>query len=449
MERFEKQATAIPKWNDLVKFFCTDVIPLFLNNTIIEPLRNAWRLQRDQWHQKLQELEARALVEIEQTFREVQVVVKNSKDKSIKHKMSVIEGLVTGQKKVYGTPLSYTLSVELKQLFSLLLKTGNVDLCQKYAKLATSEMQVIDPNPPSHKKWVLVLGKHQCSYFPNMTELKKACAQGKDVRPAPTAFKLIKETYIEEFHFAPTVTEVFAAREAINKHQFTDPAIVWWYFEGIYWLWNTSETYFDQFIIPKNGEDPKKHFHTMLEKSSWREIAASAKGPAQPCAVPFIFTRNLFLSGLTTLINSVNAYLAHNIEPRSIQPTVPPSASFTLVLDGNELWVKITFQNQETESFYIQRFHEDADPEGSAPFRFVKDLLKVPHAGKRKANLRCKRESASGHINRIHLPQVLKALFFGKSHGSFFEFKGVTVEVFSDIADIVAGLRKRHAKRRG
>src|SRR5580704_17308720 len=99
LERFEKQSREISNRNELVEFFCLNVLPFLAENTTIENLRNEWRIQRDQLHQKIQETDARALTETKTTFREVKTTVGDSGNEVITKKISLIERLITGQEK--------------------------------------------------------------------------------------------------------------------------------------------------------------------------------------------------------------------------------------------------------------------------------------------------------------------------------------------------------------
>ena len=69
------------------------------------------------------------------------------------------------------------------------------------------------------------------------------------------------------------------------------------------------------------------------------------------------------------------------LHPSIADSGIPNLKVFELILDGNELWVRVTFDNQETEKIFVQKFHEGADPAGSHLYQFVKELLKNPEAG--------------------------------------------------------------------
>jgi hypothetical protein len=114
--------------------------------------------------------------------------------------------------------------------------------------------------------------------------------------------------------------------------------------------------------------------------------------------------------------------------------------------------VHVAFENQTVEKFYIQKFHEGADPAGSHLHQFMKETLKDPDSGVKRAKLTRKWESASKHINRLNLPQNLKRAFFTKSHGSHFQFNGARLSLKSnshtDVRLILHELRQNHLKSR-
>ncbi len=82
----------------------------------------------------------------------------------------------------------------------------------------------------------------------------------------PPDYHLVDETYIEEFFFAPTVLEAYAAMDAVHWDRHRDPAVVWWYFESALWCWKTTEFYFDEVVRPKNGIDIRNDFIKALKQ---------------------------------------------------------------------------------------------------------------------------------------------------------------------------------------
>ena len=447
LERFEKQSREITNRNELIELFCEQVVPLLAENALIEDLRKSWSRKRNLMNQRIQESETKALKEIKKTFAEVKNALDNPVDERISPKLALIGRLISGEEKWYGSPLYRFLYDELKQLFEILMQAGYVDLCKNYAKLKIHKIYVqIDPNQA--ERWVRVLKNGHTSIFLSAEEME--VAQKEDdgsLMPVPPDHHLVDETYIEEFSFAPTVLEAYAAMDAVHWDRLQDPAIVWWYLESALWCWKTTEFYFDEIVRPKNGNDHDKHFRTTCEKVTWREIAA-VRDRTQPQSTPIIFTKNLFQVGLRTLINAISIYLSQDANSlvQPVQPSTQPATTFELALDGNELWVEVTFENQMTEKFHIQKFHEGGDPEGSAPFKFIKGIIQDPKAGEKRAKLAYKWESASKHINRLKLPETLKQAFFGKSSSSTFRFNGVKVQLFSNVASIIAELRERHLK---
>lgn len=444
LERFEKQSKEINR-NELVELFCEHVIPSLAENGIIDELRKIWSLKRDQMNRRIQETETKALGEIKETFAEVEKIVRNSLDEKITLKLALIARLISGEEKWYGTPLYRILYDELKQLFEILLQAGYADLCKNYAKIATRKIY-LQTDPNQGERWVRILENGQTSKVLNAEELEIVRVEDREsLLSIPPDYHLVDEAYIEEFSFAPTVLDAYVAMDASHWNRLSDPAVVWWYFESALWCWKTSEFYFDEVIRPKNGNDHGKHFKTTCEKVAWREIAA-VRDRDYSVRAPVIFTEILFRVGLRTLVNAISSYLTQGIElqPRPILTAEKPSAAFDLYLDGNELWVKVTFENEMMENFYIQKFHEGSDPEGSALYKFVKDIINNPQTGEKKADLTYKWESASKHINRLKLPEELKRAFFGKAHSSTFQFKGLKVRLSSSVGGILAELRKRH-----
>lgn len=409
LERFEKQSKGISDRGALVEFFCVQVIPFLSESSIIDELRKIWSLQRDQLDRRLQETETRALEEVKAAFVSLQEAVQSPVNEAIALKLQMIEDFISGEKKRYGLPLYQILYNELKRLLEMLARAGHIDLCKKYAKLATYQIYVgTEPD-----------------------------------------FLLRDETYVKEFFFAPAVLEAYLAREAVHWDSFSDPVVAWWYFESALWCWRTSESYFDTVVRSKNGDDQEKHFKTCCEKNTWQEIA-SVRNRDQSTVAPVVFTHGLFVSGISSLTNAIHIYFAQGSSylKRPIQALTQPPTVFELMLNGNELWVKVTFENHLSDKFYVQSFHEKPNLNGSRLHQFVKDIFQNPRAGEKRAKLTDKWESASKHIHRIKLPELLKSKFFIKTHGSYFQFQGLRIELSHNQKEerglILTELRKRH-----
>ncbi len=453
LERFEQQSKEITDRHGLVTLFCEQVIPLLGKNALLDDLRKHWVLKRDLMHRKIQEKEVKALEEVKATFDELKEAIGNQANKNISQKLILIEGLITGEVKWYGNPLYRILYGELKQLFVILLNKGYIDLCKKYAKIATHKV-CVQTDANQGERWVQVLEEGRTSHILAAAELAVLRREDPEsLMPISPDHHFIDETCVEEFFFAPAVLEAYASWDEVNWDCLCDPTVVWWYFESALHYWKTTEFYFDEVVRPKNGTDHEKHFKTTCEKMAWREIA-SVRNHDDSIKVTIIFTDNFFRVGLRTLVNVINAHISQDpaLSKAELQIIEPALTTFELALDGHELWVNVTFENQAVEKFFIQQFHEGPDPAGSRLHQFMKDTLEDPSSGIRKAKLIKKWESASKHIDRIKLPMVLKREFFTESHGSHFRFHGARISLKSndgpDVKLSLHELRKNHLKSR-
>lgn len=445
LERFEKQAHKIETRDEITAFFCKEVIPLLSQNPTIAILRDLWRSHRDLLNHQAQEADAQALLETKQTFLEIKKSI-NSPNEAIKEKLSFIKKLISGQERVYGSPLYRTIYNQLKQLCELLLENGHLDLCKRYAKLASYKTH-IQKDPKQTIRWARRL-ENGSLYYLSAKEVQEAHENGEEnlILFTPDN-ELNDKIYIEEVTFAPTVIKAYSAMDTIQWKRYQDPAIIWWYFECALWCWKTPETYFDQIMSSKKVKDYEKYFHTLCDKVAWREIAYARDNEVLE-RTPIIFTKEFFQKGLTTLINSINIYLSNGLDSFSSSYSLLKQANviFELVLDGIELWVKATFANQETERFYVQKFYDVSDPEGSQLFKFMKSIFRSPTSGEKKAELEFSWETPSKHINRLKIPYILKEAFFGTAHGSIFNFKGISIELPGDPLDVLRQLQEHHLK---
>ncbi|MDN3508970.1 MAG: hypothetical protein P0S93_02945 [Candidatus Neptunochlamydia sp.] len=435
LERFEKQSRELRR-NELIELFCEQVIPFLEESSLIGELRKEWQTQQDRMSQRIQGVEEKALKEVKETFREVKAGIEKPSHPEVKERLKLIEELVSGKRKLCGAPLYQILYNNLKELIILLLNLGHVSLCREFAKLETRKIYE-QKNLNQGDRWVRVFGDGHKPRVLNAEEMELLSKEEKDALLfLPPDYHLVDKTFIEEFSFAPAVIEAHTAMDAIRWNRLQHPAFVWWYFKGALWCWRTTEFYFDDIVRPKNSQDCEKHFETTCNKGAWHEIA-SAKEKNSEAKSPIIFTNNLFRTGLHTLTNAISMYFsegstlkASHLETSEQLPTI-----FELILDGNELWVGATFENEVAERFYIQKFHEGINGEVSKLHQFVKDIVNNPEPGEKQAKLKYKWESAAKHINRIQLPKFLKEKFFLKSHGSHFQFGGVRIGVLHENKD--------------
>lgn len=448
LERFERQSNEIQNRNELVELFCTQVIPLLAENSLLDELRKGWVHARDQMNLRVNENEAKAWEELKETADAIQITLGICPNEIITKKLALIQRLISGEEKWFGSPLYQILYDELKQLFELLANTGYIDLCKPYAKLAIRQIYVqTDPN--QGERWIRVFGDHHSSKILSADELEIARKENEhSLLQVPPDYHLADETHIEKFTFAPTVLEAYNAMDAVHWNRFQDPVVVWWYFETAHWCWKTTEFYFNEVIRPKNGNDLERHFKTTCDQAAWREIADARDRVTNARRTPVIFTMAFFRAGIRTLANAIASYLSQDPATRDLpfQTTLSSTTTFELVLDGNELWVHVAFENQSIEKFFIQKFNDNAEPEGSYLHRFVKDILKDPTVGTKKAKLTRKWESASKHINRLKIPNFLKASFFRNVYGSSLQFQGNRVAITENekVCQILSELRKRH-----
>ncbi len=397
LKRFEDQALKAQNREDLVKLFCLEVVPFLAEATALDGLKHEWCEQKSKMNNRMQEAEKAALAEIKGAFHQVKRSVGDSGHELITRQIALLERLIHGKEVWHGSPLYRVLYEELQRLLGMLLKAGYQKLCSRFGRVATRTTMFEDG--------------------------------------------AVQELYMEQFSFAPSVSEAYVALDSISTSHLDDPAVAWWYFELALWCWRTPEAYFDMSMSSKFDE---QNFRLVCIRSAWKEIAV-IRDHIDEAVAPVVFTKDLFQKGLKSLINSVMQYAALEGESRK-RAMFRDSAGteFELVLDGNELWVYATLENRESEKFLIQKFHEEAGGELSGMFRFVKDLFDDDRKGERRATLTRKWESTSKLINRIKFPDELRQAFFGKSYGATFYFKGLRVMLKpSSSEDVLKELRER------
>lgn len=451
LERFEKQVEVTASRAELVGLFCRQIIPLLSEHNLIDDLREYWLLRRTQINQKIQELEEKALEEVKGTFVQVREAIGNKTDKRILVKLSLINRLILGDEKWYGNPLYRILYSEMKELFEMLIDAGYVDLCKKYAKTRTRAIY-IETHPQRVDKSAQMFTETGDAKILEGKETEiTSITEQSGLISIPIERHLVDKTYIQEFFFAPIVLEADAARDEVNRDRICDPVIAWWYFDVALRYWNTTEFYFDEIVRPKNGNDHGKHFQTTCEKVAWREISSVKEGDNldRPAVT---FTEGLFRVGLRALINEINIYLSQDpiVFKKQLHSIRTSVTTFELFLDGNELWVNVKFENDAIEKFYIQKFHEGRDLEGSRLYQFMCELLNESSSGGGRPSQKRTWESASKCINRLKLPELLKREFFSRCQGDEFQFRAPLISLKSnsdkDVAQILRQLQENHLK---
>lgn len=389
LERLETDAQKMTDRDELVRFFCERVVPFLAESDVISDLRSDWQKKYIQTNEAICDLQRRATTEVLASLQELKDSLCKSRDVKIRQQLLHLDEIAKQEE----PPRYETLYYELKNLLFLALQAGYVDLCKRYALLASRKVYV--------------------------------------------ANQLSDEPYIDTFVFAPSVIKAYEAIENVHLGRLHDPSIVWGYFESVMWCWKTPRIYFEQ---PTKKDQPIS-FQVLCNMSAWMEIAAT-RDRLELRSPVVIFTNDLFQRGLNVIINAISMFLA-GAPIRAVSTSCDPEVAFTLVLDGNELWVHATFENWATEKFLVQAFHEGDDGEGSSLFKFVKSIFASPQRGERRARLLSEWETASKHISRLRLPEELKQAFFGqKAHGSTYYFAGTQVRI-KKAETIVKILRER------
>lgn len=399
--RFEVDAQGMVEHAEVVRFFCQTVLPFLAENTLISHLRSAWKKKYAQVDGEISVLQDQALGEVLASYHEMRPSLSKSKNAEIRQQIALLEGLTK-----HVSPSQYhMLSEEVKTLLHLALHAGYVDLCKRYAQVA------------SRKKNDSEDGSHQPG----------------------------DELYVDTFTLAPSVIKAYEAIESVHVGRFSDPATVWGYFEAAMWCWKTPRLYFEQ--PPKRDRPSDISFELLCNMSAWMEIA-SARDRIELQSPPVVFTSDLFQRGLGVVINAIGMYLA-GASLHMVSSPNEPEVAFTLILDGNELWVHATYENRATEKFFIQAFHEGDDRGGSSLFKFVKSVFASPQKGKGEARLSADWETASKHISRLKLPEELKRAFFErKAHGSTYYFAGIQIRM-KNPGDVMRELQGRMEKLDG
>jgi hypothetical protein len=331
LARFERQVKEDHR-DDVVRLFCTQVIPLLAEHEQLAAVRDSWKAQWQCLYQQLQDLEKKAIEKVDAAVVDIKKFIGDGCSSSISNKIALIERYLSNKEGYYGETLSKILYWELKELLQSLLEAGFTDVCAKYAKLGTRKTYIQRPQPvprtalikstvitADHKSEnqtvemsVGVADSQKTIWVPLTKDEVEVARQNQqnDLVTFTSDMEYVNEAYIATYTFASSAIEAIKAGEALWKKPMHDPAVVWYYFELAMRFWNTSEFYWDEIIRPRCGDDYGKHFEVSWSKSVWREIASiKDQTVISTRENPIIFTKDFFESGLRILNGIANQAL--------------------------------------------------------------------------------------------------------------------------------------------
>jgi hypothetical protein len=136
LKRFEDRALQAQNREELVKFFCLEVVPFLAEAKALDGLRREWIDQRSRLNKRVQETQEIAVTETKRAFHEIKLSIGDSGHENVTRQIELLEQLVLGKEVWHGSPLYRVLYDEVQKLLGMLLEAGYQDLCSRFGKVA-------------------------------------------------------------------------------------------------------------------------------------------------------------------------------------------------------------------------------------------------------------------------------------------------------------------------
>jgi len=451
LHRFEAESLSIQNRQELVRFFCLQVIPFLTEHSQLLPLWEELRTKYEALLAETEKHETNSIFEIKKAFRQV--------DRKLKARQPLPKELELHLEKARSTilkdhfhfithPVFRIYEEEFRSVLQELLTAGFRDICEKHTELVDLD-KYVQKDPSEKERWGILNDQGKIEKIVSSEEVSESEKFHNPrficIRPEMV---LVRIPAIRFYTYAPSTLKALAASEQAHWDQSYNPAVVWRYFETALLLWNTPASHFEkQLLLPRTSIEALEFWRRTAEYSTWREISRVKEGSVEENHI-VIFTEQLFKKGFKTLINAVTAFLAkgtHNQEKDPQKQDVVPEEKISLELFWHceELWISVNKQESK-ECLCIQKFYDTGYPGGSDPHQFCKKIVECVRDGvpfPRQIEF----DRAAHTLNRMKLPKALKKLYFGTTRKNSVTYRGPQLLLNAKIANsLISELQEIH-----
>ncbi len=437
LQRLETESLALHNHQEVIRYFCLQVIPFLSKSSELFPLWEDLRFKYEELSAETERHEKNAISEIKRAFRKIEAELKrrHSIPNALQDCLEKARATILKNRLQYIThPIFRVYDEEFRNLLQELLKTGYRDICEKYAELIDLD-EYTQKDPSEKEQWCLLNDDWKIEKFIPADEIKESDKTNNSrlycIHPEKI---LIKAPYIRSYIFAPSTLKAWVTLKQIHWNQHDNPAVVWQYFKAALWCWNTPRSHFAKKIQPpKTAKEMLKFWKQSAEYSTWREISrAKEKEPINNRIV--IFTEGLFKKGFSTLINSIAGFLTQKEQTLLTTIDLRQNVLFELFMYKRQLWISMDSLICK-EKFCIQRFKDSGYQGGSEQEKFCKQLVPAsintndqPH--------QIEFDNVAHVLDRLKLPKIIKKFYFGSTYGNTVHYMGPRLTLLHEMANI-------------
>jgi len=258
---FLKEASQEPDLSSFFRIVCKEIMPLILQCSLLEPIRNQLEIQRHEQLALISRLEKTTKRQVQDSYEKLIACIKGSqitKEKYVSKCLSKIEGLLNNAtEERHCTPKEYEIAYEyIKDVCCEIVENGYGSLISEFADITFTHKQIIN--------WEETRRRHR------EPPLKK-----DDM----ASLIPIQEPYLKRIKFDPPLKKLQETRFLLfDPKSQEEPWVVYNHLCTAYWSWSTSKSYFTDKSL--KYETPLNRARSMLwleHHSCWCEMQAIKK----------------------------------------------------------------------------------------------------------------------------------------------------------------------------
>lgn len=437
IQLLEYKALAIHDHQELVRYFCLQVIPFLAESSQLSPLWEELRFKYESLYAEYESHEKKAIAEIKRAFKRVEIALKGSPSipKELQDCLEMARMTILKNHLPYVThPIFRVYDEEFRNLLRALLKAGYQEICEAHAELIELD-EYIQKDPDEKERWALLNKEGRVEKIIPADAVKESDKHNNSrlfcIHPEKI---LVQVPHIRLYTFAPSTLKAWDALNQIQWSHYDNPAVIWKYFQAAISCWNTPRSYFSKKITPpKTAKETLKFWQQSAEHSAWSEIAhAKEKSPANERIV--IFTSEFFKKGFSTLVNVIAGFLTQKEQSPPVITDSRQKVSLELFMHKGQLWISMdSFLG--TKKFCVQKFNDSGYSDGSEPEKFSKKLVSAP-PNTNGEPYQIDFENVAHVLDRLKLPKQLKKSYFSSTCGDTVHYAGPKLGLQQEVADI-------------
>ena len=387
---FLKEASQETDPYSFFRIICEEIIPLILQCSLLEPIRNQFETQRQQHLKLISRLEKATKRQVHDSYKKLVACIKDTQiaQKEYVWKcLSKIDRLLNNAiEERYCGPKEYEIAYEyMEDLCCELVEEGYSPLISEFADISSKDKQIINLEETKRR--------HQLNLL-----------MDKDI----ASFTIIQEPYLKRAKFAPAMKELQKARFLLSDPKSQEPWVVYNHLFTAYWSWSTSKLYFkDKSLKYESLLNRARSMSWLEEHSSWHEMQVIKKRNYSGIEES-LFSLSRYKNHLLRLENQIALELSiHVPELYQEQGENDVPYQYRLRIDYTELWFAIAWKKGRKTDWYLIAKPQDS----SSTHQFIKLISKakaeeVINAPDRSVADLMSRSNLSGEIRRYSLANL-------------------------------------------